>query len=195
MTKSDIIGTSLKQRNEIKKSCLENAKRLLSQAETQFNAGNYNLSTFLAITAYEESLKYGLLNSHQFKLISDEELNNLLSHHNEKLLSKYAVIQMSLEGEKVEQKYILPKKSEYFTKIVHEILTKREKALYVDYKDSTLNIPTKMNPTDATEEMNRAYRSIQSETAMELLNKRINKSMKQVKMDLVGKPIIPKTKV
>ncbi len=195
MTKSDIKDTSTKQRNEIKKACLENARWLLKQAETQFSAGNYNLSTFLAITAYEESLKYGLLNFHQFKLISDEELNNLLSHHNEKLLSKYAVIQMSLEGEKVEQKYILPKKSEYFTKIVQGIITKRGKALYVDYKDSTLNIPTKMSPSDATEEMNRAYKSIQNETVMELLDKRAKKSLRQVKMDIVGKPIIPKPNV
>ena len=181
MTKSDIRGANKKQRNEIKSACIENAKWLLLQAREQFRVGNYNLSTFLAITSYEESLKYGLLNSRQSKLLSDKEYNNITSCHIDKLLSKYAFIQILVDDKKIKQKYTLPKKSEYFKKIANEIKEKREKALYVDFKDSKLNIPTRMNPADAMEEINRAYKSIATETSFENFTRMLKKKLQEIK--------------
>ncbi|HUV42345.1 MAG TPA: AbiV family abortive infection protein [Patescibacteria group bacterium] len=188
MTKSDIRGANYKQRKEIKKACLENSKWLLIQAREQFRIGNYNLSTFLAIISYEESLKYGLLNSHESKLLTDKEYNKITSYHIDKLLSKYAFIQLSASGKKIKQKYTVPKKSDYLNKRVTEIKEKRERALYVDFKDSKLNIPTQMNPAHATEEINRAYKSIETETSFERLRRVLKKKFQDIKNQKIVAP-------
>jgi len=181
MPKFDIKGASKKQRSKIKKACIENSKWLLMQARDQFRIGNYNLSAFLAITSYEESLKSGLLGFYESKLLNDTEFGQIASCHLPKLLSKYSAIQIRVMDKKLSQKLIRPIKPEYFKSIVKEILAKRENASYMDFKNSVLNIPNQMNPSEALEEIDRAFESIESETFLELLNLSMKKKRNEIR--------------
>jgi hypothetical protein len=71
--------------------------------------------------------------------------------------------------------------SDYFVEKVKEILEKRESSLYVDFKNSKLNVPSKQNPAVATEEINRAWRSIQDEETSENFELEIKKKFREIK--------------
>ncbi len=190
MSKTDISAASKKQRNAIKRACIENAKWLLMEANENFRRQNFGLSAFLAITAYEESLKFSLLNSNASKVLSDTEFNRIASSHVPKLLSKHAVIAFYTDGKKIKQEYTLPKKIGSLEKEINEIVNKRERSLYVDFKNSKLNIPTSMNASDAMEEINRANRSIEDETASEQLFLLLEKRVKEIRNQKIVKPKI-----
>lgn len=187
MAKSDISNTTKQFREEVKEACLENSKSLLLHAREQLLKGSYGLSTFLAITAYEESLKYGLLQAYESKLLTSDEYNNFSSFHLNKLLSQYSFIEISVQNNKLHQKYTLPGSSIYRT-MVSNIIDRREKSLYVDFQNGKLSNPKDASIAFATEEINRAYKSIASVTLFEQL-KRDTAAMQEIDDQII---VIPK---
>lgn len=180
--KTTIENATQSTKKAIKKACIENAKFLLKQAEIQFKSQNFNLAIFFAITAYEESLKFSLFNPLESKLLTPQEFNEIWSSHNLKLLSKHSTVMLSVDdNKKVYSKYIIPKKSDYFNNEIKDIVKKREKSLYVDFDNTKLNVPNKMNLADAVEEINRAQRSILNELSFDHFSKQLKKKMREIK--------------
>lgn len=179
--KIKIESTTPKQRVQIKRACIDNAKKLVKQAHSQFKEGNYNLAVFLAITAYEESLKFGLFNSLESGLITQERFNQVWSSHKFKLLSKFATVRVyEADGGQTTKEYYLQENSEALNQETRKILDKREDSLYVGFTDSKLNIPSKSNPADSITEINRAETSIREEVSMDTLFRQLNAFKKRV---------------
>jgi AbiV family abortive infection protein len=180
MEKIKIETASSEQRLQIKKNCIDNAKWLVEQAHAQFKLGNYSLTTFLAITAYEESLKFGLFSSLEGGLITEKKFNQIWSSHKFKLLSKHATIRVKMsDSDEVTQEYHLPEDSESLTQEAREILDKRENSLYVGLIDAKLSNPRTTNPADAIEEIHRAEASVRSELSLDSLLGQLKKHFKE----------------
>lgn len=177
MVKINIELISLSTRKKLRQACLTNAKRHLKDANELFKQQKFGPSTFSAITAYEECLKVGLLNSLAQGILTTEQFNKFWGNHSLKFLSDHATIRFSeIKDKKIHQEFVLPNKGSHINTIVEDIIRRREKSLYVDLQNSKLSTPENMNPAIAIEEINRAYQAIENEKFLTLLSKKLKKA-------------------
>jgi len=159
--------------SKLKDSCLRNAKKLLMEANRSLKRRNYPLSTFLAITSFEESLKYGLLCMLSSNYLTEKNFDSIWKDHVKKLRTVNSIIRFNLDDEE-NPKLVFGSKVEAI-----EIFNIRNDCLYVDVKNGLIKNPIEIGIDKATRFINDASRELTSAMTIRLLEKKIKTHFKK----------------